>query len=119
MNTINHQKSASAIRVLSSIFWTVFNKPYGSGILHAQRRGLQTHNVKNNLLCNAQKQILWLSRTFDGSVYDKEITDEQPLRLPQMCLQQRQVLLLCGQFFSFSIYLKYHFSYIFEQFPLI
>jgi hypothetical protein len=50
--------------------------------LHAKRQGSQTHNVKNNLLCNAQKQVLWLSGTYDGSVYDKRITDEQLLRLP-------------------------------------
>jgi len=42
----------------------------------------KTHNVKNNLLCNAQKRILWLSGTFDGSVHDKKIADEQPLRFP-------------------------------------
>jgi hypothetical protein len=38
--------------------------------------------VKNNLLCNAQKRILWLSGTFDGSVHDKKIADEQPLHFP-------------------------------------
>jgi len=42
----------------------------------------KTHNVKNNLLCNDQKRILWLSKTFDGHVHDKKITDEQPLRFP-------------------------------------
>ncbi|MDR2064371.1 MAG: transposase family protein [Prevotellaceae bacterium] len=42
----------------------------------------KTHNVKNSLLCKAQKRILWLSRTFDGSVHDKKITGEHPLRLP-------------------------------------
>jgi hypothetical protein len=38
--------------------------------------------VKNNLLCNAQMRILYLSRTCEGSVHDKKITDEQPLGLP-------------------------------------
>ena len=38
--------------------------------------------MKNNLLCNDQKRILWLSKTFDGHVHDKKITDEQPLRFP-------------------------------------
>lgn len=33
-------------------------------------------------MCNAQKRILWLSPTYDGSVHDKKIADEQPLRLP-------------------------------------
>ena len=47
-----------------------------------RRKAKITHNVKNNLLCNAQKRILWLSGTFDGSVHDKKIVDEQPLRFP-------------------------------------
>ena len=38
--------------------------------------------MKNNLLCNTQKRILWLSRTFDGSVHDKKIADEQTVRFP-------------------------------------
>jgi hypothetical protein len=42
----------------------------------------KTHNVKNNLLCNVQKRILWLSETFDGHVHDKKIADEQPLHFP-------------------------------------
>jgi hypothetical protein len=42
----------------------------------------KTHDVKNNLLCTPEKRILWLSKTFDGSVHDKRIMDEQPLTLP-------------------------------------
>lgn len=38
--------------------------------------------MKNNVLCNSQKRILWLSKTFDGSVHDKKIADEQPVRFP-------------------------------------
>jgi hypothetical protein len=38
--------------------------------------------VKNNLLCTEEKRILWLSSTYDGSVHDKKIADEEPLRLP-------------------------------------
>ena len=38
--------------------------------------------MKNNLLCNAQKRILWLSKTFDGSVHDKKIADEHFVRFP-------------------------------------
>jgi hypothetical protein len=38
--------------------------------------------VKNNLLCNTQKRILWLSKTFDGSVHDKKIADEQLIHFP-------------------------------------
>ena len=42
----------------------------------------KTHNVKNNLLCTTNKRIVWLSKTYEGHVHDKKITDEQPLRLP-------------------------------------
>jgi hypothetical protein len=42
----------------------------------------KTHSVKNNLLCNAQRRILWLSKTFDGHVHDKKIADRQALRFP-------------------------------------
>ena len=38
--------------------------------------------MKNDLLCTSEKRILWLSQTFDGSVHDKKIIDEQPLSLP-------------------------------------
>jgi hypothetical protein len=38
--------------------------------------------VKNNLLCTSNKRILWLSRTYAGSVHDKKIVDEQPLSFP-------------------------------------
>ena len=38
--------------------------------------------MKNNLLCNPQKRILWLSKTFDGSVHDKKIADEESVRFP-------------------------------------
>ena len=38
--------------------------------------------MKNNLLCNPQRRILWLSGTFDGHVHDKKIADEQPIRFP-------------------------------------
>lgn len=44
--------------------------------------GKKTHNIKNNLLCTPEKRILWLSKTYDGSVHDKKIMDEQPLSLP-------------------------------------
>jgi hypothetical protein len=42
----------------------------------------KTHNVKNDLLCTADKRILWLSKTYDGSIHDKKIIDIEPLRLP-------------------------------------
>ena len=42
----------------------------------------KTHSVKNNLLCTAEKRILWLSSTFEGHFHDKKIADEEPLRLP-------------------------------------
>jgi hypothetical protein len=42
----------------------------------------KTHKIKNNLLCTPDKRILCLSKTYDGCVHDKKITDEQPLKLP-------------------------------------
>lgn len=38
--------------------------------------------MKNDLLCTTNKRILWLSQTYDGSIHDKKIVDEQPLSLP-------------------------------------
>jgi hypothetical protein len=38
--------------------------------------------MKNNLLSSPEKRILWLSATYDGSVHDKKICDQQPLHLP-------------------------------------
>ena len=38
--------------------------------------------MKNDLLCSEKKRILWLSNTYDGSVHDKKIVDEEPLRFP-------------------------------------
>ena len=38
--------------------------------------------MKNDLLCTPDKRILWLSKTYDGSVHDKKIIDQQPLNLP-------------------------------------
>ena len=40
------------------------------------------HCLKNNLICSLDKRILWLSQTYYGSVHDKKICDEQPLKLP-------------------------------------
>lgn len=42
----------------------------------------KTHTVKNNILSNSEKRILWLSRTFDGSVHDKKIMDEHSVYFP-------------------------------------
>lgn len=38
--------------------------------------------MKNDLLCTADKRVLWLSKTYEGSIHDKKIVDEQPLNLP-------------------------------------
>jgi len=38
--------------------------------------------VKNNLISSPEKRILWLSSTYDGSVHDKKIADEQEVRYP-------------------------------------
>lgn len=40
------------------------------------------HRVKNNLLCDITQYILYLSPTETGSVHDKTIADEFPLKLP-------------------------------------
>lgn len=37
--------------------------------------------MKNNLLCTPNLRILWLSKTYEGSVHDKKIMDEKPLKL--------------------------------------
>ena len=42
----------------------------------------KTHSVKNNVISNDQKRILWLSMTYDGHVHDKKIMDKQPISLP-------------------------------------
>ena len=41
----------------------------------------KTHNVKNNILSLPNRRIIWLSKTYSGSVHDKKICDFQPLNL--------------------------------------
>lgn len=36
------------------------------------------HTVKNNVLSNPQGKVLYLSDTYEGSVHDKKICDEEP-----------------------------------------
>lgn len=43
----------------------------------------KTHSVKNNILSLPDRRIMFLSKTFDGSVHDKKICDEQSLKLPK------------------------------------
>jgi hypothetical protein len=43
----------------------------------------KTHSVKNNILSLPDRRILFLSKTYDGSVHDKKICDEQPLNFPK------------------------------------
>jgi hypothetical protein len=43
----------------------------------------KTHSVKNTLLSLPDRRIMFLSNTFNGSVHDKRICDEQPLNLPK------------------------------------
>ncbi|MDD4490132.1 MAG: transposase family protein [Paludibacter sp.] len=38
--------------------------------------------MKNNVLTTPERRILWLSRTCEGSVHDKKICDNQPIRFP-------------------------------------
>lgn len=39
--------------------------------------------MKNNLLCDDNQYVLYLSPTESGAVHDKKIADEYPLSLPQ------------------------------------
>ena len=41
----------------------------------------KTHNVKNNILSLPNRRIIWLSKTYSGSIHDKKICDFQPLNL--------------------------------------
>lgn len=41
----------------------------------------KTHTVKNNVLSLPNRRIIWLSKTYEGSVHDKKICDCQPLYL--------------------------------------
>ena len=39
--------------------------------------------MKNNLLCDESRYVIYLSPTEPGSVHDKKIADEYPLSLPE------------------------------------
>lgn len=41
----------------------------------------KTHNVKNNILSLPNRRIIWLSKTYSGSVHDKKICDFQLLHM--------------------------------------
>ncbi len=43
----------------------------------------KTHSVKNNILSLPDRRILFLSRTYNGSVHDKKICNDQPLTFPK------------------------------------
>ena len=43
----------------------------------------KTHSVKNNILSLPNRRIVFLSRTYDGSVHDKKICDDQPINFPK------------------------------------
>lgn len=42
----------------------------------------KSHRLKNNLLCDDQQYIHYLSPTENGSLHDKLLADEYPLSLP-------------------------------------
>ncbi len=42
----------------------------------------KTHSVKNNILSLPDRRVIFLSQTYNGSVHDKKICDEQPLKMP-------------------------------------
>ena len=43
----------------------------------------KTHSLKNNILSLPDRRIMFLSNTYNGSMHDKRICDEQPLYLPK------------------------------------
>jgi hypothetical protein len=43
----------------------------------------KTHEVKNNVLTLPDRRIVWVSKTYHGSVHDKKICDLQPLLFPK------------------------------------
>ena len=43
----------------------------------------KTHEVKNNVISDSTRRIVYLSNTYAGSVHDKKICDFEPLSLPE------------------------------------
>lgn len=43
----------------------------------------KSHSIKNVLLANKSKRILYLSETYEGSVHDKKIADEADITFEQ------------------------------------
>jgi hypothetical protein len=43
----------------------------------------KTHKVKNNVICDRKKRILFLSKTYEGSKHDKSIIDAEQWKLPK------------------------------------
>jgi len=43
----------------------------------------KTHKVKNNVVVGGNGRILYLSKTYEGSVHDKAIIDEENWRFPK------------------------------------
>lgn len=43
----------------------------------------KTHEVKNNVLADSTRRILYLSDTYEGSVHDKKICENEPLTFTQ------------------------------------
>jgi hypothetical protein len=42
----------------------------------------KTHKVKNNIICDKGKRIIFLSKTYEGSKHDKSIIDTEAWKLP-------------------------------------
>ena len=43
----------------------------------------KTHKVKNNVICDKSKRIIFLSKTYEGSKHDKSIIDAEEWKLPK------------------------------------
>ena len=42
----------------------------------------KSHNLKNDLLSTPERRVLWLSKTYEGSLNDKKICNNQPIHFP-------------------------------------
>jgi hypothetical protein len=58
-------------------------QPLGYEQQQERYSGEKTHSVKKNILSLPILRIMYLSKTINGSVNEKRISDEQPCRLTQ------------------------------------
>jgi len=82
----NHLRVRSLWEQCSNVILDGTERPIGRPCDEERQRscysGKKTHSIKNDLLSDTNKRILWLSRTYNDHVHDKRMMDEQPLNLP-------------------------------------